>query len=644
MQIPPFKGRNNHEVYLEWECKKVHLAVVAFSDYALLWWDELVKTSHWNDNHSIETWDLMKHLLKKRLCLHTTIENCIRSGSNRAIANVVELHHYMEIEDLVSMEMKVDRQQHGRTPRGLSHANSKWESHSADTTKTKGAESNELFDATKKKGNSNYSSTASWHRDIKCFKYHGMGHYASDYRNRRMMIIRGDDIFHSESLVVRCALNLHVKEDSLEQCQSLFHTRCLVGGKLYGEIKIDNQVTIAFSIEKYVDEASCDVVPMQACHFLLERPWQFNRQVFHYGYTNQFSFDFNGRKITLAPLSPKKVYLDQLKLQQDTKEKMGCEAKEKSKKKKAMREKNIAKGPKVSEKKEKSTYLENSRLKSVLIGKRAVIMVRFRNTLLSDTKLNPNLPNIFVSLLQEFANVFPTDVPSGLPPLRGIEHQIDFIFGASISNRLAYRSNSKKTKELQRQVEDLLAKGHIRESMNPCVVPVLLVPKKDGSWQMYVNCRAVNKIMVKYCYPILRLDDMLDELHVPCIFTKIDLKSGYHQIKMKFWLVRLFGLTNTPSTFMRLINHVFTCLEDHLSHVSAVLEVFQKETLVVFLSFIVSVSGIEVDEEKVKAILKWPTPKNASEVKSFHGLAGFYRKFVKKFLPLLRLSQRLSKK
>ena len=87
-------------------------------------------------------------------------------------------------------------------------------------------------------------------------------------------------------------------------------------------------------------------------------------------------------------------------------------------------------------------------------------------------------------LLQEYEDVFPNDVPSGLPPIRGIEHQIDFVPGATIPNRPAYRSNPEKTKELQRQVEELLTKGHVRESMNPCAVPVLLVPKKDGTWRM----------------------------------------------------------------------------------------------------------------------------------------------------------------
>ena len=99
--------------------------------------------------------------------------------------------------------------------------------------------------------------------------------------------------------------------------------------------------------------------------------------------------------------------------------------------------------------------------------------------------------------------MFSEEVPSGLPPIRGIEHKIYFVPGAVIPNGPAYRSNPEETKELQRQVEELMGKGYVRESMSPCAVPVLLVPKKDGTWRMCIDCRAVNNITVKYRHPYL---------------------------------------------------------------------------------------------------------------------------------------------
>ncbi|KAH9716907.1 Endonuclease [Citrus sinensis] len=215
---------------------------------------------------------------------------------------------------------------------------------------------------------------------------------------------------------------------------------------------------------------------------------------------------------------------------------------------------------------------------------------------------------------KDFDDVFPNEVPNGLPPIRGIEHQIDFVPGATIPNRPAYRSNPEETKELQRQVEELLAKGYVRESMSPCAVLVLLVPKKDGTWRMCVDCRAINKITVKFRHPIPRLDDMLDELHVVYFDDILIYSKG---------------------------------LDEHIEHLQSVLTVLRKEKLyanlkkcsfctnqIVFLGYVVSAKGIEVDEEKVKAIKEWPTPKSVSDVRSFHGLASFYRRFVKDFSTL----------
>ena len=308
-----------------------------------------------------------------------------------------------------------------------------------------------------------------------------------------------------------------------------------------------------------------------------------------------------------------------------------------------------------------------------------MIVLSYKNALFNTNQLDTSLLSSIVSLLKEFEDVFPEEILKGLPHIREIEHQIVFGPGATILNRPAYRSNLKETKELQKQVGELMEKGYLRESMNPCVVPMIGVPKKDGTWRMCVDCRAINNITVKYRHLIPRLDDMFDELHGSCIFSKIDLKSEYHQIRMREgdewetafktkyglyeWLVMPFGLTNAPSTFMRLMYHVLRAfirkfvvvyfdniliynknLDDHWIHLKIVLDVLRKEILfanlkkctfctdsLVFLGFVVSVQGIQVDEEKVRAIQDWLSLTSVSKVRSFHGLASFYLQFVKDF-------------
>jgi hypothetical protein len=156
-----------------------------------------------------------------------------------------------------------------------------------------------------------------------------------------------------------------------------------------------------------------------------------------------------------------------------------------------------------------------------------------RQVLFSLEDITTPLPRAITNLLQDFKDVFPTEIPPGPPPLRGIEHQIDLIPRASLPNQAAYRTNPEETKEIQRQVQELLDNGYVRESLSPYAVPVILVPKKNGTWCMCVDCQAINNITILYRFPIPRLDDMLDELSGSTIFTKIDLRSGYHQIRMK---------------------------------------------------------------------------------------------------------------
>jgi hypothetical protein len=261
-----------------------------------------------------------------------------------------------------------------------------------------------------------------------------------------------------------------------------------------------------------------------------------------------------------------------------------------------------------------------------------------------------------------------------------------------LSNRAPYRINPEETKEIQHQVQELLDKGYVRVSLGPCAIPVILLPKKDGLWHMCVNCRAINKITICYHHPIPRLDDMLDELSEAVVFSKVDLRSGCHQIQMKLgdewkttsktkfvlyeWLVMPFGLTNAPNTFVRLMNEVLRAfigkfmvvyfddilvynksIDEHIDHLCVVFNALRDARLfgnlekctfcmdrVSFLGYVVTLQGIEVGHAKVKAIHGWPIPKNLSQVRSILGLVGFYRHFVKYFSTIAASLNELIKK
>ncbi|KAI9157827.1 hypothetical protein LWI28_028681 [Acer negundo] len=406
-----------------------------------------------------------------------------------------------------------------------------------------------------------------------------------------------------------------------------------------GEVTVSQRALISFSVGKhYKDQIWCDVVRMDACHLLLGRPWQFDRKVKHDGFRNTYTFLYDKINIVLLPSKP--------------------------------RERPTVAGG--------STLLSFSEFELEMGDAETVYLLLTKEV---DTKVE--IPAAAAPLLVEFADLFPAELPEGLPPLRDIQHHIDLEPGAMLPNRPHYRMSPSEHEELRRQVEDLLAKGHIRESLSPCAVPALLIPKKDGSWRMCVDSRAINKITVRYRFPIPRLDDLLDQLSGAKLFSKLDLKSGYHQIRIRprdewktafktreglyEWMVMPFGLSNAPSTFMRVMNQVlrpfigkfvvvyfddiliFSADETlHVQHLREVLTVLQREKLIaaankcvflaneiLFLGYKISGSGLQVDEKKIEAIKNWPQPARLTEVRSFHGLAAFYRRFIPHFSSIM---------
>ncbi|XP_024011364.1 uncharacterized protein LOC112086623 [Eutrema salsugineum] len=324
-----------------------------------------------------------------------------------------------------------------------------------------------------------------------------------------------------ELLVARRILIAQERIKEEDQRENLFHTRCLVQGKVCSLIIDGGSCTnvastnmvdkLGLETRKYPhpynlrwlnNQRKLKVTKQVTVPIVIGRgrSWQFDKKEIYDGFSNKHTFEHQGRKIVLAPLSPHEVYLDQVKLEQNSKGK------------------NILSDPQntLHQKRESEKNLEMA-CEGNPVSKES-FLVR---------------PNKNLSCFAVVRRIFPEDDPGGLPPIRGIEHQIDFVPGATLPNRPTYRTNPVETKELQREVDELLAKGYIRESMSPCAVPVLLVPKKDKTWRMCIDCRAINNITVKYRHPIPRLDDMLYELYGACIFSKVDLKSGYHQIRMK---------------------------------------------------------------------------------------------------------------
>ncbi|GJW76466.1 putative reverse transcriptase domain-containing protein [Tanacetum coccineum] len=234
---------------------------------------------------------------------------------------------------------------------------------------------------------------------------------------------------------------------------------------------------------------------------------------------------------------------------------------------------------------------------------------------------------------QDFPEVFPEDLP-GLPPTRQVEFQIDLVPGAAPVARAPYRLAPSEMKELSEQLKELSDKGFIRPSSSPWGAPVLFVKKKDGSFRMCIDYRELNKLTVKNRYPLPRIDDLFDQLQGSSVYSKIDLRSGYHQLRVREedipktafrtryghyeFQVMPFGLTNAPAVFMDLMNR--------------------------FLGHVIDSEGIHVDPAKIESIKDWTSPKSPTEIRQFLGLAGYYRRFIEGFSKIAKPMTKLTQK
>ncbi|KAF5807867.1 putative nucleotidyltransferase, Ribonuclease H [Helianthus annuus] len=315
--------------------------------------------------------------------------------------------------------------------------------------------------------------------------------------------------------------------------------------------------------------------------------------------------------------------------------------------------------------------------------------VAFLAHVIDKKAVEPKLEDIPVA--KEFPEVFPEDLP-GLPPQRQVEFRIDLVPGAAPVAKAPYRLAPSEMQELSTQLQELLDKGFIRPSFSPWGAPVLFVKKKDGTMRMCIDYRELNKLTIKNRYPLPRIDDLFDQLQGSSYYSKIDLRSGYHQLRIQEesvpktafrtryghyeFLVMPFGLTNAPAVFMDLMNRVckpyldkFVIVfiddiliysrakEEHEQHLRTILELLKKEKLyakfskcefwireVQFLGHVVNEKGIHVDPSKIEAIKNWEAPKTPTEVRQFLGLAGYYRRFIENFSkiaqPLTALTQK----
>ena len=279
-------------------------------------------------------------------------------------------------------------------------------------------------------------------------------------------------------------------------------------------------------------------------------------------------------------------------------------------------------------------------------------------------------------LLHKYRGVF-KDLPDGLPPDRGIQHTIQ-LQEPKTPFKHPYRLSPLELAEAKKQIAELLAKGFIQPSQSPFGAPILFVQKKDGTLRMCIDYRALNALTVRNRYPLPNIADLLDRFSGATVFSSLDLASGYHQIRINEedvpktafttpfghyeFKVLSFGLTNAPATFQAVMNQMFGHLhnfcvvylddilifsktpEEHEQHLETILQILEREGLyaklkkcdfnkpeLLYLGHIIGRDGIKVDPAKISCIADWPVPANVHDLRSFLGLANYFRRFVKAY-------------
>eukprot|EP00253_Pinus_taeda_P021342 PITA_21342 len=407
-------------------------------------------------------------------------------------------------------------------------------------------------------------------REIRCYRCNKLGHKAFQCPENAETNKRNDIVAQAEG--EETTTTVTKEENTPERGESLMiidsgSTDNLVSTKVVEKLKlktikhptpykvswlqkghqllVNEQCEMEFQVGKYKDKIVCDVMPMDVCHILLGRPWQYERRGMHDGKRNTYKSGKDGVNHTLLSLQEEDV--------------LGKKTDPKTL---------LLRG------KEYLKQIEENEVNFVVICKPKVIM--------TSTKVS-DLPIEIQEMLEKYCDIIVDDLPNELPLIRRINHHIDLIPGASLPNKAAYRMTPIENEEVRKQVQELLDKGLIRESLSPCAVPTLLSPKKDGGWKMCTDSRAINKITIRSKEEHVR--------HLNYVIQRLQ------QEKL------LLNLKNCS---------------------------FMKEELV-YLGFVISAERLKMDPEKIKEIMEWHSPNSVFEVRSFHGLASFYRKFIKNF-------------
>jgi hypothetical protein len=300
------------------------------------------------------------------------------------------------------------------------------------------------------------------------------------------------------------------------------------------------------------------------------------------------------------------------------------------------------------------------------------------------------VPEPVQQLIQDNDTLF--QQPTDLPAPRSFDHSIPIIPGVKPVNVRPYRHSPAQKDEIEKQVNEMLSNGILQPSNSPFSSPVLLVIKKNGSWRFCIDYRNVNSITIKNKYPLPIVDELLDELQGAAWFTNLDMRSGYHQIRVQphnipktafkthhgHWEFRVmpFGLTNAPATFQEAMNSILRPLlrkhvmifvddiliysksfEEHVDHITQVFNILKQHNFLLkktkcsfaqqqleYLGHIINSERVETDPKKIQVVAAWPVPTDLKQLRGFLGLSGYYRRFIKNYGALSRPLTDLLKK